>query len=344
MQAKILNRLIGIKYPNEVPGTSGLYIDTIEGIDLRLMSHIVEAQVSGKEMLKDFENEAIKEVRSDTFFHFKNIKSNKVLKFNYAKAPKRTDDVYSFGNKTILIEIETKGDVFERTRLDYIEFYSVEEFATVIYIGTEIQKTVTIKEGYNKIRLDYVVEGRAECISFGVCCNKFYKIESYCCMSSCDDCGCGVGVTLYGIEDDRTTEIIEDVETEMVSPFGKTTQIGENIFAFGTSQIVDYSSAFDEYMFEFANAVRYKMAIKIIRQLSFTGRINQTVEGKSLDVEKQLQYLEGGLNDITGIKIADGAYPNAIKTLSKLVEDYIQSGNSVAYKSESIYSLETILP
>jgi len=120
------SRLIGIKYPKVIPGRSGLFIDTLEGVSLKLASHIVDKQLSGKDLLQDIEEEAIREVKSDimNLIH-KGIQINKVISYSNKLRKNRTDDTYLFGDYVAMIEIQNHGDIFEQTRVDYIEFYSV---------------------------------------------------------------------------------------------------------------------------------------------------------------------------------------------------------------------------
>jgi len=302
---------------------SGLFINDLPQLSLKLLSNLTDEeqktasefyQICHAEGLMKFKRD-FKLALADTFL-YKNI-------LNSHRDGRLTETFTGVvGTQWVAKELELVNcyDRYQCLYLEYFEYVADSDFTLSVKIiddQDEITSSHEVTAGRNRIQLNY--EARSTKITLAYNATGVNMPDDLLCWNTGSNCVCGGGC---GSDGGYRGYKISDVESAAGSVF-----IDSNIEN-GISIAASVRCSGDElvciFQEEAAAAVRYAIAIDILRKAQSTDRENPLVRSAQDNLDELLILWDGGKSGVTGFTYK-GEYHKEIKGIAKQAKSFLQS-------------------
>lgn len=323
-----LKNIIGLKGSCDCNNpTSGLYINSLPGINLKKLVAAAGEKTRGETLFKDLYNEAVLELvaifRSKLCDHFA---------FNQIVAKKRIGRI---GRDFPVMPIQ-KGirierwhdDIYKCLKVETIAFRSNNAGVAKMWIktieGTE-EREINVVKGKNVLRLD--IETTEE-LSIYLDPAIWIADKNYASSCGCNDyCECETDYSCGNM----VIRLMECVDGKWRYG-GQGIEVNAYIKNDDTDLLCEFSS-------DFALALRMLIGIKLMEIVLGSESVNPMIRNTKADAERLVTMWRGGINSITGFEEKSQFWP-LIMPVIKRAERYLENleGNLVHCDGNVLYS------
>lgn len=308
--------------PGQTP-KSGLYLDSLPGINLLNASNINDDLENGKALMKSCIDLAIDQASNDfvaelqKHYNFKSEASHVRTKMSGSHT------LYGELAKHVSVKLTKPYDMdsFKKIQVQGFYIYSDRAISKTFYVSTdvddEISETVSLTKGKNLIPIDVSVDAEYVRISFDISDFKVGRREYYTSFGyhHCKCSGQAYGPIFLEVEestDSRVTWV----------PLSDTDTFGFDIQG---SLICDNQMLACWYKQELSQAILYKSGINILLEHKATTRINPYVKNSQSEVDYFLELWHTGKTDAKTMTRTTPEYWRRITTAVNSVKPNIPS-------------------